>query len=56
MEGIKERIEAADRDYNANCTRVEEFDIADLEDELDRLIERERDMTCLLYTSDAADE
>jgi len=42
---MKDQIEQADRDYSSSCTHVEEFDIADLEDHLDRLIEQERDLT-----------
>jgi len=42
---MRERIEKADLDYSACCTKVEEFDIADLEDQLDRLVEQERDLT-----------
>eukprot|EP00090_Calanus_glacialis_P046443 TRINITY_DN9124_c0_g1_i1.p1 TRINITY_DN9124_c0_g1~~TRINITY_DN9124_c0_g1_i1.p1 ORF type:complete len:1049 (-),score=416.15 TRINITY_DN9124_c0_g1_i1:332-3478(-) len=42
---MKEQIEQADREYSACCTKVEEFDIADLEDQLDRLVEQERDLT-----------
>jgi len=42
---MREQIEAADREYSACCTQVEEFDIADLEDQLDRLVEQERDLT-----------
>ena len=42
---MREQIEQADMEYSACCTKVEEFDIADLEDQLDRLVEQERDLT-----------
>jgi len=42
---MREQIEQADIEYSACCTKVEEFDIADLEDQLDRLVEQERDWT-----------
>jgi len=42
---MKEKIEVVDREYMTVCGAVEEFDIADLEDKLDRLVEQERDLT-----------
>jgi len=42
---MKEKIETVDKEYLAVCSNVEEFDIADLEDKLDRLVEQERDLT-----------
>ena len=41
----KERIEKADKEYTEQCNKVEEFDISDYEDTLDRLTEQLRDLT-----------
>ena len=41
----KKQIEEADRDYLEQCNKVEEFDISDFEDSLERLSEQLRDLT-----------
>lgn len=41
----KEQIERADKEYTEQCNKVEEFDISDFEDSLERLSEQLRDLT-----------
>ena len=41
----KDQIERADREYTEQCNKVEEFDISDYEDSLERLSEQLRDLT-----------
>ena len=41
----KEQIEKADKEYNLCCSKVEEFDISEMEECLERLIEQEKDLT-----------
>ena len=41
----KEEIERADKEYTSQCSKVEEFDISDYEETLDRLNEQLRDLT-----------
>ena len=45
IEAKKEQIERADREYTEQCNKVEEFDISDYEDSLERLSEQLRDLT-----------
>jgi chromosome segregation ATPase len=42
---LRQRLEVADREYNLACGRVEDYDTSELEDQLDRLVEQERDLT-----------
>ena len=41
----KEQIEKADREYNSCCSNVEEFDISELEESLERYLEQEKDLS-----------
>ena len=41
----KAQIEKADKEYAATCSKVEEFDISEFEEKLERLNEQEKDLT-----------
>ena len=44
VQDFRERLETADREYNTACSRVEDYDTAELEDQLDRLVDQGRDL------------
>ena len=41
---LRGRLEVADREYNTACGKVEDYDMAELEDQLDRLTDQEKDL------------
>ena len=42
--GFRNRLEKADREYNIACRKVEECDISEVEEQLDRLVDQEKDL------------
>ena len=44
VSGFRRRLETADQEYNIACRRVEECDISEVEEQLDRLVDQEKDL------------
>ena len=44
VSGLRKRLEIADKEYNLACRKVEECDISEVEEQLDRLVDQEKDL------------